>query len=195
VVTLLVMGVSLLVTRLIETISGAWAFILEASAGLGLVLILRWFWWRVNAWSEIVAMVAPILTLFAVRAWWPELAFPQSLFVIVAATTAAWLLATYLTPPTDRATLRAFYERVHPGGPGWQPVAAEVPQVRPDTGLGGLLLDWAAGVVLVYATLFASGRLLFGRTLEGLAFAAVAAAAAYVIARDLGRRGWDTLAR
>jgi Na+/proline symporter len=195
VVTLLVMGLSLVVTRLIETISGAWAFILEASAGLGLVLILRWFWWRVNAWSEIAAMVAPILALVALKTWAPGLAFPQNLFAIVAITTIAWLAVTFVTPPTDRATLRAFYERVHPGGPGWRGIAAELPHVKSDEGFGGLFVAWIAGVVLVYSTLFASGRLLFGRTAEGLGFAALAAVAAYVIYRDLDRRGFETLAR
>jgi Na+/proline symporter len=185
--TIALMVISLGVMALLDTISGAWSFILEASAGLGLVLILRWFWWRVNAWSEIAAMLAALAATAALRAF-TTIAFPQSLFVIVAITTAAWLLATFATPPAGMETLEAFYRRVRPGGPGWRPVAARAPDVTPDTGLGGLVIDWLAGVALVYATLFAIGFLLFGRFFQAALSAAVAAAAVALIYRDLSRR-------
>jgi Na+/proline symporter len=194
VTTLLVMALSLAMTAVLDTISGAWAFILEAGAGLGLVLILRWFWWRVNAWSEIAAMVAPLVAVAVVRAT-GAVAFPQSLYVIVAVTTLAWLAATFLTPPVERATLEAFFRRVRPGGPGWRPLAHALPEVRQDRGLGALAVAWAAGVVLVYSALFAIGRLLFGQTAAGLGFAALAALAAAVIHRVLSRQGFESLAR
>jgi SSS family solute:Na+ symporter len=181
------MLISLGVMALLATITGAWSFILEASAGLGLVLILRWFWWRVNAWSEIAAMVAALGATAAVRAF-TAIAFPDSLFVIVSVTTVAWLAATFLTPPTAMVTLEAFYRRVRPGGPGWRPVARRAPDVIPDAGLGGLVVDWLAGVALVYATLFAIGFLLFGRFGRAALCAAVAAAAVMLIYRDLSRR-------
>ena len=191
--TLMIMIVSLVVTALLETISGAWAFIIEAGAGLGLVLILRWYWWRVNAWSELAAMFIPLVTYGIIAAgngagWW-RVAFPESLYVLVGITTAGWLAVTWLTPPTDEETLKAFYRRVHPGGPGWRRIARLVPEVRPDTGLGWLLVDWVAGVVLVYGVLFGTGKLIFGFTGEGLVALAAAAAAAAVIWYDLARRG------
>jgi Na+/proline symporter len=187
VTTIALMAISLGVMALLDTISGAWGFILEASAGLGLVLILRWFWWRVNAWSEIAAMVAALLATAVLRAF-TGIAFPQSLFVIVAFTTVSWLLATFATPATDMETLVAFYRRVRPDGPGWRAVARQAPEVTPDAGLGGLVLDWLAGVAFVYATLFAIGLALFGRFAEAAAAAAVAAAAVALIYRDLSRR-------
>ena len=192
VMTVVLMVLSLGVTSILDTISGAWAFIIEAGAGLGLVLILRWYWWRINAWSEIAAMVTP-LVVYGYLSVFTTVAFPETLYVIVAVTTVAWLAVTFLTQPTDAATLDAFFRRVHPGGPGWAPVARRLPDVRPDTGLGRLLVDTIAGVVLVYCTLFASGQLLFGSTAAGLVYLAIAATAGVVIFRDLSRRGFGTL--
>ena len=186
--TLLLMVVSLLATPLLTTIEGAWAFILQASAGLGLVLILRWFWWRINAWSEIAAMAAAFLTYGVVDRG--GVTFPETLYYIVGVSTAAWVLVTLVTPPADRATLEGFYRRVHPGGPGWGPVARSLPDVKGDTGLGWLFADWAAGVVLVYSMLFAVGRLIFGDYAQGLLLIAVGAVAAGVIYWDLSRRGF-----
>jgi hypothetical protein len=192
--TVVLMALSLFVTSVLDTISGAWAFIIEAGAGLGLVLILRWYWWRVNAWSEIAAMVTPLVAYGYLRAF-TTVAFPETLYVIVGVTTVAWLAVTYLTPPTDPATLQAFFRRVHPGGPGWREVARAVPDVRPDTGLGALAVDTVAGVVLVYGTLFAAGKLLFGSYTEGMLYLVAALAGGAVIVRDLSRRGFGTLVR
>jgi SSS family solute:Na+ symporter len=182
--TLAMMAFSLYVTSILETISGAWAFIIEAGAGLGLVLILRWFWWRISAWSEIAAMVTPL----AVCGWLriaTDIRFPETLYVIVAATTVAWVLVTFLTKPTDAQTLERFYRRVHPGGPGWASVAKRIPDVKGDSGYGRLLRDWLCGVILVYSVLFGTGKILLLQTGEGLIFLVVAGAAAWVIWCDL----------
>ena len=192
VMTVLLMVLSLFVTSILDTISGAWAFIIEAGAGLGLVLILRWYWWRINAWSEIAAMVTPLVVYGSLRAF-TTVTFPDTLYAIVGITTVSWIVVTYLTPPTDAATLHAFFRRVHPGGPGWEPVARALPDVRPDTGLGALAVNAAAGVVLVYCALFAAGKLLFGSSVAGLVYVAVAVAAGAVILRNLSRRGFETL--
>ena len=186
--TLAMMVFSLVVTSVMDTISGAWAFIIEAGAGLGLVLILRWFWWRINAWSEIAAMVTPL----AVYGWLrfaTDVRFPETLYTIVAVTTAAWIGVTFLTRPTDGETLGRFYRRVHPGSPGWAAVARSLPDVKADSGYGILLRDWICGVILVYACLFGVGKILLLQAFEGLVFLAVAAAAAWVIWRDTEKQG------
>ncbi|MCK4771465.1 MAG: Na+:solute symporter, partial [Candidatus Latescibacteria bacterium] len=114
--TLVLMLISLVITSKLERISGAWEFIIGLSGGIGLVMILRWWWWRINAWSEISAMVAPLLIYpfiyfypEALARWFPLLGpyleFPSSLFIIVPWTTAAWLAVTYLTAPTEEKTL------------------------------------------------------------------------------------------
>lgn len=192
--TILIMAVSLVVTGLLETISGAWAFILEAGAGLGLVLILRWFWWRINAWSEITAMIAPLIAYGALRFFFP-IQFPESLFVIVAVTTVAWVVIMFATRPTDEKTLKNFYTRIHPGGWGWRRIAALVPEVRGDSHYGGLVVNWVAGVILVYAILFGVGKLILGQTGAGLLFVAIGLAAAAVIYWDLSKRGFQTIVK
>ena len=184
--TLLIMGLSLVVTALLNTIIGAWTFIIEAGAGLGLVLILRWFWWRVNAWSELTAMVVPLIVLGLLRSQ-TTISFPDNLYLIVGITTAAWLVATYATPAVDTATLVSFYRRVRPGGPGWTPIAVNCPEVRPDAGFGWLFVDWIAGVALVYAVLFAVGSVIFGEWMQAGALAVLAAICAAVLARSLSR--------
>ncbi len=189
VMTILVMAASFGVTLMMDTISGAWTFIIEAGAGLGLVLIVRWFWWRVNAWSEISAMITPILTFACVKSF-TTLEFPVSLFLIVSVTTVVWVSVTLLTKPSAMETLRGFYTRVHPGG-WWDPVRVSLPDVRPDGGYGRLVVDWMAGVVLVYSVLFGIGKLLLGSAGEGLAYLAVGAAAAVLIYVHIMKYGWD----
>jgi Na+/proline symporter len=186
---------SLVVTLFLNTITEAWGLLLSASAGLGLVLILRWYWWRVNAWSEMAATVAPILltvaalvlNAFGIQVPGLQAEFPVNLYAVVGFTTVVWLAATFLTRPTADETLDEFYRVVHPGGPGWAPVAERHPDVTPDQGLGRLAVDWILGVVLVYTTLFGVGYLILGWTVWGVGCVTVAGAAATVLWRDLQR--------
>jgi len=191
---------SLLVTANLDTIEQAWGLILSASAGLGLVLILRWYWWRVNAWSEIAATVTPI-ALVAVALLLPEgvqvpglqADFPLNLYAVVAFTTLVWLAVTYATRPTTQDTLDHFYRKVRPGGPGWKPVARRHPGVEPDAGFARLWLDWLLGVAFVYLTLFGVGKLLLGSALLGAGLLAGALGAAAFLWRDLSGTGARTI--
>lgn len=192
--TIVIMVVSLIITGMLDTISGAWAFIIEAGAGLGLVLIVRWFWWRVNAWSELAAMLTPLL-VYAYLSTSTSVAFPETLFYIVGITTIVWLAVTFLTKPTEEETLKVFYRRVHPGGWGWKPIAQLLPDVKGDSGYGGLLLNWVSGVVLVYSMLFGVGKIILGQTLDGVIFVVVGLVAAGAIYWDLSRRGFEKLVR
>jgi len=186
--TVLMMAVSVALTLVINSISGAWTFIIESGAGLGLVLILRWYWWRINAWSEIVAMIAPFIVFGCVRSF-TDLQFPETLFVIVGFTTVCWVAATFLTAPTGAGVLQAFFRRVHPGG-WWGPVASLVTDVRQDSGLGSLALDWLLGVVLVYATLFGLGKLILGEYASAMILLACSALVIILLYKHLGRFGW-----
>jgi Na+/proline symporter len=186
--TIVVMMLSLLVTSKLDRISDAWAFILECSAGVGLVLILRWFWWRISAWTEISAMVAPFIIYPFIK---PRVEFPYTLFFIVGWSTVVWLAATFLTPPTDERTLLAFYERIHPGGRLWKPIAEKLPHVEGDRGYGHLFIDWAAGCILVSSSLFGIGKIILGKTMTGITFLVLAAAGAAVIYWHLSRIGWE----
>ncbi len=188
--TLLLMIASILITLVINTISGAWQFIIEAGAGLGLVLILRWFWWRINAWSEISAMIAPIFAYSYIKLF-SNVTFPQSLFYIVGFTTIAWLLITLLTKPVPKEHLKQFYKRVYPGGVGWKKISESVQDVKGDSGYSGLFVSWVFGVIVVYAFLFGIGRIVLGEYLIGLFYILTGLTAGSVIYYNLSKIGWE----
>jgi solute:Na+ symporter, SSS family len=191
--TLLTMAGAAVVTFYLESIRQAWEFVLESGAGIGLVLILRWYWWRVNAWSEITAMVAPAIGFLYLKLF-TAIAFPYTLLYLVAWTTVCWLAVTFATAPEPEAHLIAFYRRVHPGGPGWDPIARRAGTPPPEP-IGTLVLDWAAGWILVYAVLFGIGSLVLGSLAVAIACIFVAVVCTWLIARDLSRRGWKTIAQ
>jgi SSS family solute:Na+ symporter len=189
--TLLLMVASGIVTYYLESIRQAWEFVLESGAGIGLVLILRWYWWRINAWSEIAAMISSAIGYAVIKSL-TSLAFPESLFILVAWTTVCWLIVTWLTPPESDERLIAFYRRTRPEGPGWARIASRAGEPPPGR-LGGLFIDWIAGTLLVYATLFGVGTLIFHGVARALPFFAAAALCIGLIARDVSRRGWKSL--
>jgi solute:Na+ symporter, SSS family len=191
VATIVTMIAAAIVTFYLESIRQAWEFVLESGAGIGLVLILRWYWWRVNAWSEITAMVAPAIGFFYLK-FFTAIVFPYTLLYLVGLTTVCWLIVTMMTQPEPEAHLVAFYRRVRPGGPGWGPIAKRAGGPPPEP-IGGLLLDWIAGWVMIYSVLFGIGSVVLGRATNGLAFFAVAAVATAIMMRDLGRRGWAAI--
>jgi solute:Na+ symporter, SSS family len=196
--TLLLMLLSSIVTYHQESIAGAWKFLMAIGAGTGSVFILRWFWWRLNAWSEVVAMgtsfVVSLALQFGLR--WDNndpRQFAWTVLVTVGCSTAAWLAATFLTAPEPTSTLLAFYRRVRPAAAGWGPIARQAADIPPRTDSLRNLFDWAAGCVMVYATLFGTGHVIFGRTARGSLELLVAAAAAATLYWHLSRRGWEIL--
>jgi SSS family solute:Na+ symporter len=189
-------SLSIAVTLNLSSIEGAWRFLLALGSGTGLVLILRWYWWRINAWSEIAAMLTSMVVSLAAFALVPLGAGPGAVFeqqaivmlVTVVATTVVWLAVTFLTAPEPDATLDAFYLRVRPGGPGWARVSARLGFGKEPIPGGALsFLNWALGIVLVYTALFGIGKIVFGRVPTGLVLLVVAAVAFALIMRNLGR--------
>lgn len=189
--TLVLMLASLVVTYFMSSIEGAWRFLLAIGAGTGLVLILRWYWWRINAWSEIAAMVASLAVSLVL--WFGAGLDPDDpgqwagiMIVTVACSTAAWLAATFLTRPEPDEVLEGFYRRVRPGGPGWSAVSTRLGFGREEIEGGALnWTNWVAGVVAVYTALFGTGKLIFGAWGEAAALLALTAAAFAWIARNL----------
>jgi len=174
--TLVMMVISGVVTLNIGTVEGAWKFLLAIGAGTGLVYLLRWYWWRVNAWSEVSAMAAALVFSlvaqlgFGLSADDPR-GFAYLLLVTTAATTIVWLMVTYLTPAEPLESLRAFHRRVRAGGPGWRAVA---PDAAGGIAIGAGLIQWLLGCAVVYLALFGIGGLVLGRRGSG-ALAVVAA--------------------
>jgi solute:Na+ symporter, SSS family len=182
---------SIAVTSQLSSIEKAWELLLALGAGTGLVLILRWYWWRINAWSEISAMAASfVVSLLAFRYLAPRFApnDPNAtatvMLVTVACSTVVWITVTLLTRPEPDAVLESFYRRVRPGGPGWAKVSLRLGLGREPIPGGALAwTNWIAGIVAVYTTLFGVGKIVFGFTGTGLVMLAVAAAAFYWISR------------
>lgn len=172
---------SLFITKyLLNTISGAWEFIINASAGLGAVLILRWYWWRINAWSEISAMIAPLI-IYPIAKYGFGLESPITLFPIVLGTTLVWVVVTFITKPEKEEILKNFYEKIHPGGFGWKKFAKKYPNVKPDSGYATLFVNWILGIIVIYMTLFATGRIIFKDYLQGLISLAIAVVSGIII--------------
>ncbi|UCC49538.1 MAG: Na+:solute symporter [Gemmatimonadota bacterium] len=187
--SLLILIVGSLAAWLMRDISvdEAWKILAALGAGTGAVFMLRWYWWRINAWSEIVAMVAS-LAFFIVVSQFVE-GNEYRLALVAGLTIVAWVTATFLTSPERRETLEAFYRKVRPGGPGWRPLARAAPDVEPDRHLGLLLLAAVFAAGIVYFTLPGIGLLIFGnyaRSVWSLAGAAACAAGVMLLMRRVG---------
>jgi SSS family solute:Na+ symporter len=143
----------------------AFEVLLSIGAGTGLIYIARWFWWRVSAWCEIVAMLMSLVTSLAVPLLMPDTGFATRTIVQVTITTLAWLITAYVGPETDRATLISFYRKVKPVGPGWTDIRAEAgvtdAEVAQENRIGSALLGWISGCVVIWSSLFAIGNFLY----------------------------------
>ncbi len=196
-----------------DSIGGAWKFLIAIGAGAGLVFILRWFWWRINAWSEVSAMTAAGVSSLFLQSRWsgpivatlreidPQLpasamnpddahGFAWLMILTTAFTTLSWLIVTYLTPPEPAEKLQSFYDKVQPAEMGWRAFAAGHSSRQ---SLRGAALDWVVGCTMIYSALFGIGHLVFGRIALGLALLVLAAACIAFIFWDLERRGWESL--
>lgn len=188
IVTLALMALGLAVTTQMDSISGVWSFIMECGAGLGLVLILRWYWWRINAWSEIVATAAPFVA-YAVSRFVFEWEFPNSFFFTVIFTTIAWIIATYMTKPESKETLQKFYNQVRPDGnwTGFRDLSK-----KRHNNIPSLLVCWISSVVLAYGVLFLTGKVIFAEWFEAGMYLIAVIIAALVLSYTLKRTSiWE----
>jgi len=195
--TVFIFIASIAVTSQLSSVEAAWKFLLALGAGTGLVLILRWYWWRINAWSEISAMTASFfVSLIAFQVIPQRFAAgdPRAdsviMLITVGVSTVVWLAVTFMTKPEPGATLDAFYHRVRPAGRGWRRVAQRLGYG--DEGIEGGAITWSnwiAGVAAVYTTLFGIGKIIFGNTVPGVILLAVAAAGFWWISRSFKAMG------
>jgi Na+/proline symporter len=175
----------------------AFQILLQIGAGTGLIFLLRWYWWRINAWGEIAAMLISLLLAVYLHVGHARLGFapiePTSALVIgVTVTTFFWLAVTFLTPPTDRAVLQSFYDRIRPYPAGWRRAVDTSNGTERGGDIAASFLAWFLGCVAVYAALFATGYLLYGRLEIGLLCAAIAVASAYALSRVIPKVGFWT---
>jgi Na+/proline symporter len=182
----------------LRSVGEGWQIVLNLGIGTGAVYILRWYWWRINAWSEIVAMsvaaaVTIILKNFVTFSGSEPVVFAKTALLTAGCTTIAWVAATFLTPAESGQKLVEFYRRVHPTIHGWKRIAAMAPEIEPVCDLRSNALNWIAGCLMIYCSLFGIGKLIFGEWLVGVVLLCVAAISGWFIFWDLSRRGWQSL--
>jgi Na+/proline symporter len=196
-VTLGLMILAGLVALWLDHAMQAFQILLQIGAGTGLIFLLRWFWWRINAWGEIAAMllsflIAVYLHLVHARLGFAPLDPAAALVIGVALTTAGWLAVTFLTPPTDRAVLQCFYDHIRPYPAGWRRAVDTSRTGEGADDIAASFLAWFLGCVAVYASLFATGYLLYGRLELGLLCAVIAITSACALWRVIPRIGFWT---
>lgn len=179
-------GVALWMKAYSVSVDDAWKMLAALGAGTGAVYMLRWFWWRINAWTEIVAMFSSLVYFLLInwcfgeqpaikaskgveaQAKVPGLVDTEVMAIVALLTIATWLLVTFLTPSENKETLRAFYRKIRPGGPGWKPIAQLEPEVKSDGDLGLRIISALLAAGVVYSTLPAVGYVIFGETTQAV---------------------------
>jgi Na+/proline symporter len=175
----------------LDTAKDSFNLLLAVGAGTGLLYILRWFWWRINAWCEIVAMVSSFvvaLSFLVLARNGVAVGFSQQLIFGVAITTVCWIAAAYLSPQTDEAVLVAFYEKVRPFGPGWNRIRAKSSAAKIEGDNFPLALTgWIMGVTMIWSALFTVGNFLYGRTTYALILGAMFAVSGFIVIQVVKR--------
>ena len=193
--TILLVIASALVSVLLADIRSGWQAVLEVGAGTGAVYLLRWYWWRINAWSEISAMTTALVMTALLRWAAPfsgtsPVVFAKSALTTTVVTTLAWLIVTFATKPEPEEVLLHFYRSVRPQITGWKHIAQLMPDIPPTRDLGRNLLCWVLGCAMVYLALFGLGHVLLGPYWEGVALLLVSAICAGVLYSNVSRSDW-----
>ena len=203
--TVLLVIASAWISVQLTSIGGGWQVVLEIGAGTGLVYLLRWYWWRINAWSEISAMATSLIVslLLNWKGLWLSLTGSDALFtgsgpVVFAKTaltttvitTLAWVTVTFLTKPEPEQVLVSFYRKTRPDVRGWQPIARLVPEVPANRDLGRNLIAWVLGCAMVYLALFGLGKLILNQPGLGIGLLVGSLICAFLLYKEQSRRGW-----
>jgi SSS family solute:Na+ symporter len=194
--TVLLVIASAGISVLLADIRSGWQAVLEVGAGTGGVYLLRWYWWRINAWSEISAMATALVMTVSLRWAAPfsgtnPVVFAKSALTTTVVTSLVWLIVTFTTKPEPEQVLLKFYRGVRPQITGWKAIAGLAPEVPPSRDLGRNLLSWVLGCAMVYLALFGLGHVLLGPMWEGLLLLFLSAVCAGVLYSNISRSGWN----
>ena len=197
-ITMALMILSAVVTLYMDSIADAWRFLMAIGAGTGLVYILRWFWWRINAWSEISAMIAAFIVSLTLQFGFhfdenDPRQFAYLLLITVAFTTVAWVTVTYLTTSEPKDILLSFYRRVRPNARFWGPIAKEASDITPSKDGILNLINWISGVAMIYSFLFGLGQIILGSMIMGILFLIAGFVFGGIIFYQMNKRGWEIL--
>lgn len=201
--TVILMGFAILVALFLTNAKQLFDIIIMFGAGTGLIFILRWFWWRINAWSEISAMISSGVVSIGIGifGWFPEGLPAWSKFpMVVLITTIVWVTTMYLTQPDSKRTLRDFYKKIQPGGPGWQKVIEEAKNDGEEVILStekwsvpSGILAMLLGTILVYSLLFATGNWVYQKTVPAIVLTGISVVAAFLLSRVWKKMGKEIL--
>jgi solute:Na+ symporter, SSS family len=187
------------VSLVMTSVGGAWELLIGIGAGTGAVYLLRWYWWRINAWSEVSAMSAALVTTLFLHAGVLHFVgsetdvFAKSVLVTVLVTSIVWVATTFLTAPDPQPKLLEFYRKVRPGAAGWKPIAKLAPEIPPTRDGWYNMMDWLLGCLMVYMAMFGMGKIILGSYVTGVLFLLISAVSGYVIYWDFSTRGWEKL--
>jgi len=191
--TVLLMAIAGALSLWLENALQAFQILLQIGAGTGLLFILRWFWWRINPFSELTAMIVSFIVAVYLQFWAPEdLEDWRKLIIGVGVTTVSWIIVTLITPADDTRTLRRFYRLIRPGGPGWKKVIKDAEQegetvTGPEAGRSNLpagILCMVLGCFAVYSALFGAGYWIYGNFILGVVFTVLFAFSAGALAKS-----------
>lgn len=185
--TVVLMVLAVVVSFWLTDALSTFELIMTVGAGTGLIYILRWYWHRINAWTEISAMIAAVTSSLLVRRWAPDLGFGPQFLVVLGSTTAVWLTVTLLTPPTDPEVLESFYRKIRPAGPGWNTVRARLGGLPSRDSIGWSFAGMMLGLTMIYCAIFGVGNLCYQRPLLGTLLCLVSAIAFATIIRLRGK--------
>jgi Na+/proline symporter len=199
IVTVLLVVATAIVAAQLASIRSGWEFVLELGAGTGAVYLLRWYWWRINAWSEISAMATAMIVSVFLRLYAPfsgsgPVVFAKTAMTTVGVTTVVWVLVTMLTRPEPQQKLLEFYAKSRPDVRGWRPVARLAPHLPATRDLGRNLISWILGCAMVYAALFGTGWTILGPRSLGVILLVFAAVCAFLLYHNVARGGWEMVA-
>jgi len=186
------LGLAVLISLQMESVGGAWKFLLTFVSGAGLTWIVRWFWWRANAWTEFSGMITSGVMATAIQLVRPDWLYSYKLLLTVGVTTVVWVTVTYLTPPVDEERLAGFVRTIRPGSPGWNRIYRRH-GIEPTPFLGQALVLCGLGVVGLFSLNFGVGSLLLCRPGQGVALLALSAVVFGLLAWRMRRSA--TLAR
>lgn len=196
--TILLYVVAAFLSQVLESAQTAFEVLISIGAGTGLLYLMRWFWWRINAWCEVVAMVSSFtisIVFFIMTKTGNALPFAHTVLYSVAFTTACWVITAFVSAPTSRERLIAFYKKVHPSGPGWTKIrleagVSEAAAAAESDHMGMAALGWISGCLTIWSSLFAIGNFLYGRTSTALILTATFVVSGGVLLYVINRL-WD----
>jgi Na+/proline symporter len=196
VATVLLVVASAVISWILSDIRSGWQAVLEVGAGTGGVYLLRWYWWRINAWSEISAMMTALFVTIFLRWQQPftgssPVVFAKTALATAASTTIVWVIVTFITKPEPEKVLLKFYRDVRPDVAGWKPLARLAPDVPQTHDLARNLFSWVLGCAMVYMTLFGLGYVIFGAVVKGVVLLVLAGICAWILNANLARSGWE----